>query len=100
MRQPCYSVELVEAVRELRGEYPRWGKDKLAVLLYDKVYCCSVSTVGRIVRRLKERGVFVSRQQTTYQAGRGRATDPIPSGSRKSMWLRLRATSSRWIRLM
>ena len=58
VRQPCYSVELVEAVRELREKYPRWGKDKLAVLLHDKGYCCSVSTVGRILRRLKERGVL------------------------------------------
>ena len=35
VRQPTYSVELVEAVLKLRQEYPRWGKDKLAVLLED-----------------------------------------------------------------
>ena len=33
IRQPTYSAELVEAVRKLREEYPRWGKDKLVVLL-------------------------------------------------------------------
>ncbi len=33
IRQPTYSVELVEAVRKLREEYSRWGKDKLVVLL-------------------------------------------------------------------
>ena len=27
VRQPTYSVELVEAVLKLREEYPRWGKD-------------------------------------------------------------------------
>ena len=58
MRQPTYSKELVEAVLSLREEYPRWGKDKLAVLLHDKGYHCSVSTVGRILHRLKERGVL------------------------------------------
>ena len=58
VRPPTYSVELVEAVLKLREEYPRWGKDKLAVLLPEKGVSCSVSTVGRIIRRLKERGVL------------------------------------------
>jgi len=58
LRQPAYSTELVEAVLKLREEYPRWGKDKLVVLLHDKGFTCSASTVGRIIRRLKERGVL------------------------------------------
>jgi len=58
IRQPTYSVELVEAVLKLREEYPRWGKDKLVVLLREKGFSCSASTVGRIIRRLKERGVL------------------------------------------
>jgi len=41
VRQPAYSVELVEAVLRLREEYPRWGKDKLAVLLDEKGFSCS-----------------------------------------------------------
>ena len=57
VRQPTYSVELVEAVLRLREEYPRWGKDKL-VVLEEKGFSCSASTVGRIIRRLKERGVL------------------------------------------
>ena len=58
LRQPTYSTELVEAVLRLRGEYPRWGKDKLAVLLRDKGFSCSASTVGRIIHKLKERGIL------------------------------------------
>ncbi len=58
LRQPTYSVELVEAVLRLREEYPRWGKDKLVVLLREKRVSCSASTVGRIIGRLKERGVL------------------------------------------
>jgi len=58
VRQPTYSVELVEAVLRLREEHPRWGKDKLVVLLEEKEFSCSASTVGRIIRRLKERGVL------------------------------------------
>jgi len=58
VRQPTYSVELVKAVLRLRKEYPRWGKDKLVVLLHHDSFDCSASTVGRIIHRLKERGVL------------------------------------------
>ncbi|GAJ13176.1 unnamed protein product, partial [marine sediment metagenome] len=34
LRQPTYSAELAEAVLKLREEYPRWGKDKLMILLH------------------------------------------------------------------
>jgi len=58
LRQPTYSTELVEAVLRLREEYPRWGKDKLVVLLREKGVSCSASMVGRILHRLKERGIL------------------------------------------
>ncbi len=58
VRQPTYSVELVKAVQKQREEYPRWGKDKLVVLLGRNGFSCSASTVGRIIHRLKERGVL------------------------------------------
>jgi len=58
VRQPTYSTELVEAVLKLREEYPRWGKDKLVILLQREGLGCSASTVGRILNRLKERGVL------------------------------------------
>ena len=58
VRQPTYSVELVEAVLRLREEYPRWGKDKLVILLCREGFASSASTVGRILKKLKERGVL------------------------------------------
>jgi len=57
-RQPTYSVELIEAVLKLREEYPRWGKNKLVILLRGDGFNCSASMVGRILHRLKERGVL------------------------------------------
>ncbi len=48
----------MEAVLRLREGYPRWGKDKLVVLLHDEGFVCSASTVGRMLKRLKERGVL------------------------------------------
>jgi len=58
VRQPNYSVELVMAVQKLREEYPRWGKDKLVVMLQRQGYRCSTSTVGRIISSLKARGAL------------------------------------------
>jgi putative transposase len=58
VRQPTYSAELINAVLKLREEYPRWGKDKLVILLRREEIDCSASTVGRILNRLKERGVL------------------------------------------
>jgi len=56
LRQPTASVELVEVVLRLRETYPRWGKDKLVVLVRKEGFSCSISMVGRIIRRLKDRG--------------------------------------------
>ena len=58
VRQPEYSPQLVEAVRSLREQYPRWGKDKLVVLLRTAGFSTSTSTEGRILGRLKQRGLL------------------------------------------
>ncbi len=58
VRQPTYSVELVEAVVKLREGYPRWGKDKLVIFLWKEGYLVSASTVGRILRYAKGRGIL------------------------------------------
>ena len=46
-------------MKQLREEYPRWGKDKLAVLLAREGIKASVSMVGRILRHLKRSGQLV-----------------------------------------
>ena len=56
VRRPLWSRELVGAVKELRERYPRWGKDKLVVLVRDQGHEVSTSTVGRILKHLKQRG--------------------------------------------
>ena len=58
VRQPTYTVEQVEAVLKIRECYPRWGKDKLAVLLRETGHELSVSMVGRIITYLKKRNVL------------------------------------------
>lgn len=54
VRQPTWTTETVQAVLDLREEYPRWGKEKLAKLLSRHGSEVSVSMVGRILKRLKE----------------------------------------------
>jgi putative transposase len=58
-RQPTWTAAQSEAVLALRREYPRWGKDKLAVLLQRKNIPLSTSMVGRILSDLRRRGVLV-----------------------------------------
>jgi len=58
LRQPTWPAELVAAVLRLREKYPRWGKDKLVVLLREQGFTCSASMAGRILHRLKVRGVL------------------------------------------
>lgn len=58
VRQPIWTTETAQAVLVLREEYPRWGKEKLAVLLKERGIKVSVSMVGRILKYLKDRGVL------------------------------------------
>jgi transposase InsO family protein len=59
VRRPTWSPELVQAVQKLREDFPRWGKDKLAPLLRSAGWSVSTSMVGRIITRLRQRGVLV-----------------------------------------
>jgi len=59
VRSPQTPVVVVDRVLELRQQYPRWGKDKLVVLLRREGIRVSTSTVGRTLSRLKKRGVLV-----------------------------------------
>jgi transposase InsO family protein len=58
VRQPTWGPQLAQAVLQLRQDHPRWGKDKLVVLLRGAGWQASTSMVGRILRRLKEDGVL------------------------------------------
>jgi len=55
-RRPTWTLPELAAVRRVRLAYPRWGKDKLAVLLRREGHVLSVSMVGRILERLRRTG--------------------------------------------
>ena len=75
LRRPTWSPELAQAVLEQREEYPRWGKDKLVVLLHREGWEVSTSMIGRILTHLKARRVL---------------REPPPTGisTRKRLWHR------------
>jgi transposase InsO family protein len=55
-RRPTWTVAQLRAVKAIRETYPRWGKDKLRVLLRRQKIVLSVSMVGRILTRLLRSG--------------------------------------------
>jgi putative transposase len=57
-RRPTWTLAQIEAVRALRERSPRWGKDKLVVLLRREGLGLSTSMVGRILGYLVRRAVL------------------------------------------
>ena len=80
-RQPTWTPELVAAVRAEREAYPRWGKEKIAVLLRDQGWQVSTSMVGRILADLRRRGVL--RLPLRVSLAARRRASPRPYATRK-----------------
>lgn len=59
VRQAQTPPNVVERIRVLREIYPRWGKEKLAVLLRKEGIRICGSTVGRVMAKLRTRGLLV-----------------------------------------
>lgn len=58
LRTPQTPAQIVARVLYYRELYPRWGKEKLTVLLRKDGLLASESTVGRTIKRLKDRGIL------------------------------------------
>jgi len=81
-RQPTWSFLLAEKVLRLRLQFPRWGKDKLAVLLRRQQVPISTSMLGRILTHLKRHGRLVESPRSGVPGSR-RALRPRPYAVRK-----------------
>lgn len=75
-RLPQWTTATAKAVLQVREAYPRWGKDKLVVLLRRAGYALSPSMVGRILARLKARGVLREPPRPGIKARRRRWARP------------------------
>lgn len=58
VRRRNWDPEAVQAVLELRELYPRWGKEKLALLAAQEGWRLSASSVGRMLKDLLRRGLL------------------------------------------
>lgn len=58
IRVPTTPQQVVSCIQSFREQYPRWGKEKIARLVWKKGHAVSVSSVGRTITRLKERGIL------------------------------------------
>ncbi len=58
-RRPTWTLEQLRAVKAIRERYPRWGKDKLRILLRRAGIILSTSMIGRILARLRRSGELV-----------------------------------------
>jgi putative transposase len=58
-RRPTWTTMQAAAVQAAREARPRWGKDKLAIVLKRQGIVLSVSMIGRILAALKRRGALV-----------------------------------------
>jgi putative transposase len=75
-RRPTWTAAQADQVRRLREQYPRWGKDKLAVLLGREGWRVSVSMVGRILTSLRQRGALTAAVLFRVKRRRGTANRP------------------------
>src|ERR1700732_5368530 len=76
-RRPTWSFPLEEKVLTLRLQFPRWGKDKLAVLLRRQQIAISTSMLGRILLHLQRQGRLLEPPRTGVPGSR-RALRPRP----------------------
>jgi transposase InsO family protein len=79
-RQSTWSAEVEQRVLKLREQYPRWGKDKLVVLLHREAIDISTSMAGRILGQLKATGQLV---EPLAERRRSRKHPPRPYAIRK-----------------
>ena len=74
VRQSEIPVTTVQRIQAIREQYPRWGREKLRVLLEREGIYLSGKSIDRVIGRLKRRGVLReplrSRKVATLQRGR------------------------------
>ena len=76
VRQVHWPLKLIQDVKALRESYPRWGKDKLVVLVRLTGHSVSTSTVGRVLSYLKKHGRLIEPKRPRLHAPRLRHNRP------------------------
>lgn len=71
---------MADQVFAVRRQFPRWGKDKLVILLCQEGFTISTSMVGRILGELKRKGLI---REPLRSGSRRRGLRPRPYAVRK-----------------
>lgn len=77
LRCPRWGFKLVDTICELRQLYPRWGKNKLKVMLAREGFHASLSTIGRILKYLKERHLLPNPSRKLIFCAKRRSKRPF-----------------------
>lgn len=75
-RQSPIASAVVQRVLALRRQYPRWGREKLRVLLAREGIGLSAKTIDRVLARLRIRGLLVDPPRLAISARRRRRARP------------------------
>jgi transposase InsO family protein len=70
VRQPQTPPAVVVRLQALRQQYPRWGREKLRVLLAREGLAVSAKTIDRVLARLRVRGLLVEAPRSAISARR------------------------------
>ncbi|MBM4124927.1 MAG: transposase [Nitrospira sp.] len=70
VRQPQTPPVVVARIRALRTQYPRWGREKLRVLLAREGITLSAKTIDRVLARLRAQGQLVAPSRRAISARR------------------------------
>lgn len=75
-RQPQTSPVVVNRLHQLRQQYPRWGREKLRVLLRREGLTVSAKTIDRVLSRLRQQGLLIEPQRQPISAHKRRLVRP------------------------
>jgi transposase InsO family protein len=81
IRRTTLPAMVVLRIRTLRQQYPRWGREKLRVLLRRERITVSAKTIDRVLARLRATGQLVEPPRRAISAARRRR--PRPYATRK-----------------
>ena len=76
VRPPQLSLAIVRRIQALREQYPRWGREKLRVLLAREGIRVSAKTIDRVLARLRARGVLREPPRRPVSARKRRRSRP------------------------
>lgn len=90
LRKPLTPPWVINRIKELHEAYPTWSRNKLSVQLKNEGISITVSTVGRIINRLKESGLLQELAVRIHEKGKeipDRFNGTLPKGYREYLSL-------------